>query len=61
MNTEQLLSKKQVAARLGVSTRTVDRIVTTGDLTPIRVRRQIRFTEADLDAYIAVVREVKGR
>ena len=43
---QQLLNIQQVATMLGVSTRTVERRVFTGKLTPIRTGRLVRFDRA---------------
>lgn len=47
-----LLTLDEVAARLGVSRRTVDRIVKAGNLRPIKVLGSPRVTERELDAYV---------
>jgi excisionase family DNA binding protein len=50
---ERLLSTDEVAAILGVSARTVQRLVASGQLRPIYVRSLPRFTEAEIEAYCA--------
>jgi excisionase family DNA binding protein len=47
-----LLDVDGVAARLGVSARTVERIIKAGELRPIRVSGQRRFHTATVEAYL---------
>lgn len=48
-----LLSKKQVATRLGVTERTIDRLIADGVLRPGRmVGSRPRWTEADVEAAV---------
>ncbi|MEL7167905.1 MAG: helix-turn-helix domain-containing protein [Bacteroidota bacterium] len=49
---DQLLTLRQVAERLQVSERTVERIVASGKLRPLWIERQRRFTTAAVDAYL---------
>ena len=49
---EALLTIQQAAERLGVSTKTVDRLVAAGQMPAVYVGSLKRFTPADLDAYI---------
>ena len=49
----RLLSIPHVAEHLGVCTKTVRRLIQSGDLLATRVGRAIRVTETDLDAYLA--------
>ena len=49
----RLLSIPHVAEHLGVCTKTVRRLIQSGELLATRVGRAIRVTEADLDAYLA--------
>lgn len=49
---EKLLDIDQVAEYLGVSRRTVVRIVNRGELPAFRVGRALRFKLADLEAYM---------
>jgi excisionase family DNA binding protein len=48
-----MLSVVEVAARLAVSTKTVRRSITQGDLRVHRLGRQIRISEEDLQAFLA--------
>ena len=48
-----LRSVADVAAFLGVSTRTVRRLIAGGDLAVHRIGRSLRISEADLSAYLA--------
>lgn len=45
-----------VARRLGVSVKTVRRMVARGDLAAVRVGRSLRIMDADLESYIAAQR-----
>jgi excisionase family DNA binding protein len=47
----RLLSIAEVARHLGVSKKTIRRLVEDGRLRSYRVRRQIRISEEDLTAY----------
>ncbi|MEO1571664.1 MAG: helix-turn-helix domain-containing protein [Bacteroidota bacterium] len=49
---DQLLTVKQVADRLQVGERTVERIVSSGKLRPLWIEGQRRFTTAAVDAYL---------
>jgi len=49
---DRLLALDDVAKWLGVSHRTVDRIIAAGDLKPIRTRGIRRFHPQTVDAYI---------
>lgn len=48
-----LLTKTQVCELLAISDSTLDRIVADGSLAAIRVRGRIRFSEEELEAYLA--------
>src|SRR5439155_40693 len=57
-----LLTLHQVAAALGVSSRTVWRLAASRDLAPpVRVRRACRWTMEDVRAYIARIRTAQTR
>ena len=47
-----LVSKDEAAAQLGVSVRTVERLVATGRLRQVHVERLARFRVSDLEAYV---------
>ena len=47
-----LLTVKDVAKRLRVSARTVERLCAAGQLTPLRVRNARRFTPATIERYL---------
>ena len=49
----KLLDIKQVIDTLGVSERTVFRLIKTGELTGFKVGREWRFDEDDITTYIA--------
>jgi excisionase family DNA binding protein len=49
---EGLMDVKKVAAFLGVSTRTVRNLINDGQIRPIRVGRQLRFSKGAIDAYV---------
>lgn len=50
------LKIKQAAEHLGVSTKTVRRLIDTGDIPVIRVATCVRINPADLDRYVAANR-----
>jgi excisionase family DNA binding protein len=47
-----LVTKGEAAERLGVSVRTVERLVATGQLRQVHVERLARFRVSDLEAYV---------
>jgi excisionase family DNA binding protein len=47
-----LVSKSEAAERLGVSVRTIERLVATGRLLQVNVERLARFRVSDLEAYV---------
>jgi len=47
-----LLTREQVARELGISPRTVARLVERGELTYVRIGRLARFRPADLAAFV---------
>lgn len=49
---ETFLDKKDVAARLGVSHRTVTRLIASGQLKALKVGAQVRVRPADLDRFV---------
>ena len=53
---ERLLSVRDVAARLGVCTATVYRLVAEGQLAHVRVLNAIRVAPRDLEAFIEAQR-----
>jgi excisionase family DNA binding protein len=49
---EQLLSREQTAAYLNLSASTLDRLISSGDIIPIRLsRRSIRFSKEAIDQF----------
>lgn len=50
--TNQLLRTREVAERLGVSTRTVERLAKAGELVRVRIGGSTRFSAADVDALV---------
>jgi excisionase family DNA binding protein len=56
---QNFFSLGQVAAYLGVSTRTVRRWIRSGDLASHRFRAVVRVGEADLRAYLAAHRSAE--
>jgi len=49
---ETLLIIEQVAQQLQVSTRTVRRLMDTGELKAFRIGKRWRFTQSEIDYYI---------
>ena len=56
MTPPALLDIRAVAHRLSVSASTVERLIASGELEGVRVRRSIRVTPAALDAYISALK-----
>ncbi len=52
-----LLSLKQVTQQLGISERTVYRLMEEGELNPFKMGKSWRFDQSDIDAYIGRLRE----
>lgn len=46
--TEQLLRKREVAEQLRISTRTVERLIASGDLLPVRLGGSVRIRVEDV-------------
>ena len=55
-----LITKDEAAERLGVSVRTVERLVATGRLPQVHVERLARFRVKDLEAYVDGLGESGG-
>jgi excisionase family DNA binding protein len=55
-----LVTKGEAAERLGVSVRTVERLVATGRLPQVHVERLARFRVSDLEAFVDSLTEVHG-
>lgn len=53
MKEHPVMTKREAAAALGVSSRTVDRLIARGTLTAVKVEGSTRIRRADLEAYIA--------
>ncbi len=52
----QLLTLAQVAQRLALSRRTVQRLIAAGELRAVRFGRAVRVTERELAAFVAARR-----
>jgi excisionase family DNA binding protein len=52
-----LLSMRQVTQQLGISERTVYRLMEEGELTPFKMGKSWRFEQSDIDAYIGRLRQ----
>ncbi|WPJ97641.1 helix-turn-helix domain-containing protein [Coraliomargarita algicola] len=48
MKTDILLTKKQASERLGVSERTIDRMIVNGELQRVRVRGCVRIRKSEI-------------
>jgi excisionase family DNA binding protein len=57
MQDRLLVTKGEAAERLGVSVRTVERLVATGRLPQVHVERLARFRVRDLEAYVECLGE----
>lgn len=51
--TEAALNKRQAAERVGVSHRTISRLIDAGQIRAFKVGSQVRILESDLDKYVA--------
>ena len=49
----ELLTLDEVAGRLRVSRRTVERLIDVGRIRPVRIGRRVLVTARELDAYVA--------
>lgn len=52
LESPQLLKRTEVATRLRVSVRTLERWEDDGVLVPIRIGRNVRYRAADVDAFV---------
>lgn len=52
-----LLTMKQVTRQLGISERTVYRLMEEGELNPFKMGKSWRFEQSDIDAYIERLRQ----
>jgi excisionase family DNA binding protein len=48
-----LLTKREAAARLRVSVRSLDRLRSQGQIRTVRVRGVVRITESDIERFVA--------
>ena len=51
-----MMTIKDVAERLRISTKTVYRLINEGKLVPIKIRRNTRIDETVLNAYLASIK-----
>lgn len=47
-----LLNRRELAVRLGISQRTADKIAARGDIPRLRIGRRVLFAPLDIDRYI---------
>jgi len=52
----KMMTIKDVAERLRISTKTVYRLINEGKLVPLKIRRNTRIDEAVLDEYLASIK-----
>ena len=62
LNTENCLTYKQVASRLGMSVRAVYRLVASGQLIePMKIaNRSVRFPESEISDFISELKNKRG-
>ena len=61
-SSDALLGVAEVAEHLGVSARTVERLIAEGELRAVRIRGQRRFARSAVDAFVRLSeRSVRGR
>ena len=56
-----LLSIKQVAELLHISTKTLSRLVDAGQIRVHRIGHQLRFSLEDVQGYLASAKELRGQ
>ncbi len=59
MKTDACLGVRQVAERLGVSEKTVRRLIHNSELPAVRIHRRVFVLETDLAAYISSLPNVR--
>lgn len=55
--TDDLLTKEQLAKRLHLSARSIERLVAAGELRALKIGRAIRFDPRDVQAYLDALRD----
>lgn len=55
--TDELLTKEQLAKRLHLSVRSIERLVSSGELRALKIGRAIRFDPRDVEAYLDGLRD----
>ena len=58
---DKLISKQDAADMLGVSVKTVERMIADGDLPMYKIRGQCRLMTSDIKTYIAGCRRVAAK
>lgn len=53
---DEFLTKREAAAKIGLSVRTLERLVAAGELSCVRVGRSVRISRADLADFLAARR-----
>ena len=53
-NKYKLLTRKELANFLGLSTRTISRFIEQGDLRCVKLGHQIRFRESDIEEFLTL-------
>ncbi len=57
---DYLMTKQEVAEYLRVSTKTVERLVKTGELPVYRIKTNVRYKKEDVEKYLENIKEVGG-
>jgi len=52
LNRPLLLTKQQAATALAMTYRQISRLMASGELTPVRIGRLVRFTPAELESFV---------
>ncbi len=60
MKEENLMSKKEVAEYLSVSTKTIERLVQRGELPQYKIGKTVRYKKEDVEKYLESIKEVGG-
>lgn len=51
-NQKEFYSKLELAMKLGICTRTVDKLMSEGQISYLKVKNRVIFTQQDLDAFV---------
>jgi excisionase family DNA binding protein len=58
---QELLDRQAVCQRLGISIRTLTRLIGEGQITPVRIGTSVRFAPSDVDSFVQRSRDDRAR